>query len=302
MKFLLFPVRDDNSQGAVLQAQPPEELHGYKLEDEPANTFTAEQIHDDFRPNRYWTRRRYAVDPPVRAHTATTSAQTRSAPPGPAPISQEKVQQLAKLQKQSLGLLKELGIDLPGISVTHSSGNVPKTRDTPIPLDSVHCPKCNKSFSTHYRVMNHYRQLHLGVTKWQCELCEKYLSSQANLDEHLEWVHKKHNFKCKKCSKYYSTKQKLTHHMSKAHHTFRKGELSEYRREFCLQVDHDVVQHAKRCKHNRDKSKQRFPCGNPGCHSSFNAEKHRNYHQRYRCPHRKDLSVCRAQAKKPKKK
>ena len=193
-------------------------------------------------------------------------------------------QDILDVQKETLELVKSLAerLDNPRPSSPPSPPVPGPDVPVPIPRDCLQCPKCLKDFSSHYRCVLHYRVKHLQVTKWQCDICKKYLSSEKNLDEHIDRVHQEKNFTCGFCKSNFESRSQCEKHMEthKSYHkALKKGKVCD----FCYQAFWDVQHHMKTCKHNANKTIERSKCRNKGCDSTFTEKKHRNYHETYRC-------------------
>lgn len=55
------------------------------------------------------------------------------------------------------------------------------------------CNSCNKSFSTKYSLMRHYRTAHESKKPFGCSLCDRQFSQKANMERHKNLVHAKKN-------------------------------------------------------------------------------------------------------------
>ena len=273
-------MRPDSSTSSVLATKTPVEHGGYKIEEEPASTFTLEKIKDDWEPRRQWPDRRLAIDvQPARAPTATYTPTS----------DQAKWEKLFELQQESLKLMKELGGSSGDTSTTSS-----KFPD--FPQGSMQCPVCKKDFSTSYRAKNHYRLVHLKKSPWSCSICGKQCSSQATLDTHVQDQHVKKNYKCNFCNHYFTTKAALGGHMV-THNRYMKAK-PENICEHCLQVFVDLYGHQRTCKHKLGKAKEsttKHKCRYQGCYSEFGLAKHRNYHEKKHCKFNPDSEYCKKQ-------
>ena len=69
---------------------------------------------------------------------------------------------------------------------------------------------------------NHIKGVHLGIKVSKCNLCDKEFSSKPYLLLHVKSVHEKINPKCELCNKYLSKDDKLKNHM-KLHTEYRKS-------------------------------------------------------------------------------
>ena len=272
-----------------------EPFEDYDITTEPFSTWE-ETIRDAWEPIQLWPDLVLPCDKPqvtyitqtvLRAPQVTqvTQASQASSGPststgGPGNVSQDKLMQLLSLHKQTAKVLQELGLD-PGTTQVEES-----TSDAiPIPLDSSVCPVCNKQMSSHYRAVLHYRYRHLHRTKWYCQICNKYFTSQANLDEHEYTKHGDTQFSCYICDFTSEHKRHLKTHL-KSHKRYKTAKSDGLICEHCLHRKLDVQGHQKTCIHNPNRDMQRYACRNKPCTSNFNMLKHRNYHEKKKCKHR----------------
>ena len=193
-----------DAEGGVHQIdlQPFEEND---ITEEPPATWE-EEVRDGFEPVQLWEDIVLPCDKPqvtyvnvttMRAQGTSQGVQASSGPStstGGTNINQEKLVEPVSLHKQTAKVLKELGMDPGNVDVAESS-----TLEVPIPLDSSTCPLCNKQLSSHYRAVLHHKYRHLHRTKWFCQICNKYFTSQANLDEHDYTKHGDTQFSCYLC-------------------------------------------------------------------------------------------------------
>ena len=309
-QFIIVVRPDSNPRGVLTTSL---EVYGdYDITTEPASTWN-ELIKDDWNCVQRWPNIILPIDrPQVVTVTVTTTAtsqspaQSSSGPststggvsvPASAPVPSVSstpaaqpapsssladpttLAELVALQKRTVDILKGLGADTSAIDTASSSSQVP------IPMDSRHCPTCKKDFSSHYRAVLHFKYKHLHKTKWQCDLCHKYFTSQMNLDEHTELVHGDFNFLCTYCNTGYELEKHLLSHL-KVHKRFYEALKEGILCDFCHQPKKDMQGHLKVCKHNPDRDTARFICTNAGCTSEFGRKKDRNYHSKKKCPNR----------------
>ena len=256
---------EGDEDAAVLETSELLEGPNFDWELEDPKVFHLGRHVDGWNPMRLWPDRPLPQVPPVEVIV-----------PGPS-ASEDKLKKLGDLHKKQAHLLQDLGVQVP-IEDQISAVDIPsKSKD---------CTRCGQSFSSHYRAVLHFRAKHLHQTKWQCGICQKFVTSQAILENHMQVVHVDHKFKCRFCKAesptFCQTKQELEAHMK----THKRYQRAEKHCEYCLQVFVDVDSHEKTCRHNPGVKAQRFTCTNEGCDSSFSAKKHRNYHSKKRCPQR----------------
>ena len=141
----------------------------------------------------------------VTTLTSSTPATIQAGTSGPSistgaasSIDSTKLAEIVKLQRQTFQLLSDLGADTQGIEIASE-----ERVQVPIAMDSKICPKCSKSFSSHYRAVLHYKYQHLHQTKWQCSVCDKYFTSAANLENHEDNIHGSQNYQCCFCGNYF---------------------------------------------------------------------------------------------------
>ena len=233
-----FPVRDEDSAGAVLQVLPLEESPAYNWELEDGGIFSSSHDQlDGWSPRREWP------DRPLPGAPANTTELTSAL-----------IDKIEQDIQHLLTNLKEIGFD---ISLKDSSKE-PVT--VPIPLDSPICPICDRKFYNHYIATLHYKGKHLHQTKQKCHICSKYLTSQANLDLHVRTIHVTKNYKCRFCpAKFFKTSQECLEHMD-THGKFQKADRSSICT-YCHQPKGDIKGHLAICKHNlKNKEKKGLVC------------------------------------------
>ncbi|CAG9324462.1 unnamed protein product [Blepharisma stoltei] len=89
---------------------------------------------------------------------------------------------------------------------------------------------CDKSFNSKYNLKRHINALHLGIKRFECNMCGKKLVSKQNLSEHLYTHTGAKPFKCNfpGCEKVYRQSSQLSYHKSRVHmNTHKKGKSSE---------------------------------------------------------------------------
>ena len=253
---------EDEEDSAVLETSELLESPNYDWELEDPTVFSRGRHVDGWNPMRLWPDRPLPQIPPVHVPV-----------PQP-PVNEDKLKKLGELHKQQASLLQDMGIEVPVED---------QVLAIDIPAKSKDCTRCGQKFSSHYRAVLHFRAKHLHKTKWQCGTCQKFLTSQAILDQHIQTVHVDHKYKCRFCKAdkptFCQSKDELEKHMLK-HKRFQRAEKHC---QFCLQVFADVDSHEKGCRHNPGLKADRFKCTNQGCDSTFSAKKYRNYHSKNLC-------------------
>ena len=268
----------------------------YDITEEPFSTWS-EVIKDAWEPQQLWLDLVLPCDKPqvtyisqtvLRAPQVSQSSQASqvssgpsTATGGPGNVNQDKLLQLVSLHKQTSKILKEMGMDPGDTQVEEAT-----TDEIPIPLDSSKCPVCNKQLSSHYRAVLHFRYRHLHRTKWHCKSCNKFFTSQANLDEHDYNKHGDNEYSCYLCGFCSEHKRHVITHL-KSHKRYKYDKKDGLICEHCLHRKLDMVGHQKTCSLNPGRSLERFLCRNTPCTSSFNMLKHRNYHEKKHCKFRK---------------
>ena len=140
----------------------------YDLTKEDPQTWE-ENILDNWHPVQLWPNILLPCDRPnivtmtVTTLTSSTPATTQAGPSGPSTstgttggVDSLKLAEIVKLQRQTFQILQDMGADTHGIDI-----QTEESTQVPIPIDSKVCPKCSKSFSSHYRAVLHYKYQHL---------------------------------------------------------------------------------------------------------------------------------------------
>ncbi|XP_061929912.1 zinc finger protein 62 homolog isoform X7 [Apis cerana] len=72
------------------------------------------------------------------------------------------------------------------------------------------CDICGKFYTSNYSLYKHRKVAHLNEYKFQCNVCNKRLLTQENLDNHM----KQHSrtYECKECGKVFASKRYLATH------------------------------------------------------------------------------------------
>ncbi|XP_017787940.1 PREDICTED: zinc finger protein 260-like [Habropoda laboriosa] len=72
------------------------------------------------------------------------------------------------------------------------------------------CDICGKFYTSNYSLYKHRKVAHLNEYKFQCNVCNKRLLTQENLDNHME-QHSR-TYECKECGKVFASKRYLATH------------------------------------------------------------------------------------------
>ena len=164
-----------------------------------------------------------------QAHQTSRGPSTSSWGAGGQAPSQDKLMELLSLHKQTTKVLTELGLDPGQVDIQDSSRT-----EIPIPLDSNTCPVCDKVLSSHYREVLHYKYGHVHRTKWHCAICDKFFTSQSNLDEHDYNKHGDTQYSCYLCLFTSQHKRHLLKYL-KVHKAFKQAQKDGLICEHCLQ-------------------------------------------------------------------
>ena len=143
---------------------------------------------------------------------------------------------------------------------------------------------CGKSFITAYKCGLHYKSKHLYESQWTCSKCGKLLTSQSNLDVHMQ-SHSK--FKCFYCNKISEDKSAHKSHLKK-HQRWLKAHESLKCKSFVigfLAGRDGCLKHQKLCVKNPDRRVTYHLCLHAKCGKRFPQLKHLNYHVKS-CPFR----------------
>jgi KRAB domain-containing zinc finger protein len=80
------------------------------------------------------------------------------------------------------------------------------------------CYFCDKVLSKNRRLNEHMKMVHLKENFKLCKLCCKYFSSTSAVNHHIRSVHLlQRNYKCQLCSKKFGSISDLNHHIQSAH-------------------------------------------------------------------------------------
>ena len=144
----------------------------YNLAEEDPEVYSSFQdMPCGWSPRREWPDRPLASGAPPQPVLSASAVGT----------SRPEVQKELFLSYKKQGqLLQRLGVDTQQDLPDSSEKSV-----IPIGRDSKFCPICERKFTSNYVAVLHYKYQHLHATKWQCQYCNSYLTSQANLDKKI---------------------------------------------------------------------------------------------------------------------
>jgi DNA phosphorothioation-dependent restriction protein DptG len=73
---------------------------------------------------------------------------------------------------------------------------------------------CEKAYSTKYNLKRHIESVHQSIKRFQCDLCNKFLSSKQNLQEHYFTHSNEKLFKCIEpgCLQTFRQRSQLSNH------------------------------------------------------------------------------------------
>ncbi|KAJ2942264.1 hypothetical protein O0L34_g15811 [Tuta absoluta] len=79
------------------------------------------------------------------------------------------------------------------------------------------CLACPKVYSKRQNMMNHYNKVHLGQSKYRCNVCDKMFINNTRLQSHIKYSHEGHvrerNDICAVCGRGFTCKKVLQNHM-----------------------------------------------------------------------------------------
>ncbi|XP_068992680.1 zinc finger protein 34-like isoform X7 [Neodiprion pinetum] len=74
------------------------------------------------------------------------------------------------------------------------------------------CDICGRFYTSSYSLYKHRKVAHLNDYKYQCNVCNKRLLTQENLDNHM--LQHSQTYTCKECAKVFASKRYLSTHMT----------------------------------------------------------------------------------------
>ncbi|XP_075041424.1 zinc finger protein Gfi-1b [Mixophyes fleayi] len=83
----------------------------------------------------------------------------------------------------------------------------------PSAMDTYHCVKCSKVFSTSHGLEVHVRRSHSGTRPFVCDICGKSFGHAVSLEQHLNVHSQERSFECKMCGKTFKRSSTLSTHL-----------------------------------------------------------------------------------------
>ncbi|KAM4696527.1 zinc finger protein Gfi-1b [Rhinophrynus dorsalis] len=80
-------------------------------------------------------------------------------------------------------------------------------------MDTYHCVKCSKVFSTSHGLEVHVRRSHSGTRPFVCSICGKSFGHAVSLEQHLNVHSQERSFECKMCGKTFKRSSTLSTHL-----------------------------------------------------------------------------------------
>ncbi|XP_055988840.1 zinc finger protein Gfi-1b isoform X2 [Sorex fumeus] len=80
-------------------------------------------------------------------------------------------------------------------------------------LDTYHCIKCNKVFSTPHGLEVHARRSHSGTRPFACDVCGKSFGHAVSLEQHTLVHSQERTFECRMCGKAFKRSSTLSTHL-----------------------------------------------------------------------------------------
>ncbi|CAH2316100.1 zinc finger Gfi-1b [Pelobates cultripes] len=80
-------------------------------------------------------------------------------------------------------------------------------------MDTYHCVKCNKVFSTSHGLEVHVRRSHSGTRPFVCDICGKSFGHAVSLEQHQNVHSQERSFECKMCGKTFKRSSTLSTHL-----------------------------------------------------------------------------------------
>ncbi|KAM9324311.1 zinc finger protein Gfi-1b [Gastrophryne carolinensis] len=80
-------------------------------------------------------------------------------------------------------------------------------------METYHCVKCSKVFSTSHGLEVHVRRSHSGTRPFVCDICGKSFGHSVSLEQHLNVHSQERTFECKMCGKTFKRSSTLSTHL-----------------------------------------------------------------------------------------
>uniref|UniRef100_A0A5F9C716 Growth factor independent 1B transcriptional repressor n=1 Tax=Oryctolagus cuniculus TaxID=9986 RepID=A0A5F9C716_RABIT len=80
-------------------------------------------------------------------------------------------------------------------------------------MDTYHCVKCNKVFSTPHGLEVHVRRSHSGTRPFACDICGKTFGHAVSLEQHTHVHSQERTFECRMCGKAFKRSSTLSTHL-----------------------------------------------------------------------------------------
>ncbi|XP_077161749.1 zinc finger protein Gfi-1b [Paroedura picta] len=80
-------------------------------------------------------------------------------------------------------------------------------------VESYHCVRCDKIFSTSHGLEVHVRRSHSGTRPFACEVCGKTFGHAVSLEQHTHIHSQERSFECKMCGKTFKRSSTLSTHL-----------------------------------------------------------------------------------------
>ncbi|XP_052037938.1 zinc finger protein Gfi-1b isoform X2 [Apodemus sylvaticus] len=80
-------------------------------------------------------------------------------------------------------------------------------------MDTYHCVKCNKVFSTPHGLEVHVRRSHSGTRPFACDVCGKTFGHAVSLEQHTHVHSQERSFECRMCGKAFKRSSTLSTHL-----------------------------------------------------------------------------------------
>ncbi|XP_072285692.1 zinc finger protein Gfi-1b isoform X1 [Pyxicephalus adspersus] len=80
-------------------------------------------------------------------------------------------------------------------------------------METYHCVKCSKVFSTSHGLEVHVRRSHSGTRPFVCDICGKSFGHEVSLEQHLNVHSQERSFECKMCGKTFKRSSTLSTHL-----------------------------------------------------------------------------------------